>query len=109
MSDSGSDRANARLQALHDRFAASLRERLERLDVLVHAAREGSVGALDEAIVDAHRLAGTAGSFGYDGAGEAAAVLEGALRSIADGTADARVWDEALAALARARVAPPRG
>ena len=109
MNDSDPERARARLQALHDHFAVSLRERLERLDVLVHAAREGSTDALGEAIVVAHRLAGAAGSFGYDDAGEAAATLEGALRSIAEGMPGARVWDEALAALARARVATPRG
>jgi chemotaxis protein histidine kinase CheA len=109
MNDSDPDGAHARLEALHARFVVSLRERLDRLDVLVHAAREGSADALGEALVVAHRLAGTAGSFGYDGAGEAAAVLEGVLRSIADGMADARAWDEALAALARARVATPLG
>ncbi len=108
-SDSGSDpdRARVQLHALQARFAASLRERLERLDGLVPAAREGSAEALGEALVVAHRLAGTAGSFGYQAAGEAAAVLERVLRSVADGSAEASAWDEALAALARAHEATP--
>jgi len=107
MSDPDPDRARAQLQALQARFVASLRERLDRLDELVPKARGGSAEALDEALVVAHRLAGAAGSFGYEAAGEAAAVLERALRSIAAGITDPDGWDEALAALARARAARP--
>jgi chemotaxis protein histidine kinase CheA len=109
MNESDPERARAQLEQLHARFVVSLRERLERLDALVRAAREGSAEALDEALVGAHRLAGTAGSYGHEAAGEAAAALERALRSIADGTPAAQRWDEALAALARARAATPLG
>lgn len=101
---SGSDGAQARLLALQARFAVSLHERLDRLDALVHAAHEGSTeGALAEALVVAHRLAGTAGSYGYVETGEAAAALEAVLGRIAEGSTDPSTWDEALAALTRAR------
>ena len=99
--------AQAHLQALHARFAVSLRERVERLDGLVEGARGGARDALDEALVVTHRLAGTAGSYGYREVGEAAAALERVLRSIVGGTADAGAWDEALAALARVRAGVP--
>lgn len=97
------DDVQARFSALRARFAASLRERLDRLAALVAAAREGSPEGLAEAMVLAHRLAGTAGSFGHVEAGEAAAVLEDALRRISEGSADPSAWDQAVAALARAR------
>lgn len=106
MSDPDRRAAQARLEALQARFVTSLHERLDRLDALVHAAREGSTeGALAEAMVAAHRLAGTAGSYGHVATGEAAAVLEAALGRIAEGSPDPSAWDEALAALTRARAA----
>ena len=108
MSDPRSDDARARLSALQARFVTSLRERLDRLDALVHAARSGSTdGALAEALVAAHRLAGTAGSYGHVEVGEAAAALEAALQRIAEGSPDPSAWDEALAALTCARAATP--
>jgi HPt (histidine-containing phosphotransfer) domain-containing protein len=112
------ERGAGRLRALRARFGASLRERLDRLDALVGAARGGATeGALDEALVVAHRLAGAAGTFGHVEAGEAAAALEGVLRRIAEGSpdpcandeaaGDEAAWDEAMAALARVRAAAP--
>jgi HPt (histidine-containing phosphotransfer) domain-containing protein len=90
------ERGADRLRELRARFGASLHERLERLDVLVGAARSGtSEDALDEALVVAHRLAGTAGTFGHVEAGEAAAALERALRRIAEGSPDPCAKDEA--------------
>lgn len=111
MSDAEPEPAASRLRALQARFGASLRERLDRLDALVEAARRGSTeGALAEALVLAHRLSGTAGTYGHIEAGEAAAALEGVLRRIAEGSPDAgaselAAWDEAVAALARLRAA----
>jgi len=102
-SDPDLERAQEHLRALYARFEVSLRERLARLEELVAAARQGTGGALEEALVVAHRLAGTAGSYGYQEVGEAAAAVESALRGIADGTMGAGAWDEAEAALARAR------
>jgi HPt (histidine-containing phosphotransfer) domain-containing protein len=89
------ERGAGRLRELRARFGARLRERLDRLDVLVGAAQSGSdEGALAEALVVAHRLAGTAGTFGHVEAGEAAAALEGVLRRIADGSPDSCAKDE---------------
>ena len=104
---SGPEGVADRLRELRARFVASLRERLDRLDALVSNAQSGSAEALAEALVAAHRLSGTAGSYGHVEVGEAAAVLEDALRRVADGTADPAAWDEALAALAHARAAAP--
>jgi chemotaxis protein histidine kinase CheA len=99
-------RAASRVLELRARFGASLRERLDRLEALVWAAQRGSAeGALAEALVAAHRLAGTAGTYGHAEVGEAAAVLERALGRIAEGSSDPTPWDEAAAALARARAA----
>lgn len=108
--------AQSRLRELRARFGASLRERLDRLDSLLEAARSGSAeGALAQALVAAHRLAGTAGTFGHIEAGEAAAALEQALQRIAEGSPDPcasdepasphTVWHEAMVAMARLRAA----
>lgn len=100
------ERASARLRELQARFAVTLPERLARLEALVLAARRGAAeGALAEALGAAHRLAGTAGSYGHYEAGEAVAALERALGRLADGSPDPRAWDEAEDALARARAA----
>lgn len=94
------DRALTRLGELRGQFGERLRARLEHLAEQVQAARrDPSPGALAEAIGAAHRLAGTAGSFGYVDVGEAAAGLERSLQRIAGGQDE---WDAALAALARA-------
>lgn len=98
--------ARERLDALRERFAAGLRERVRELEALVRAAREGATGAaIAPALVAAHRLAGTAGSYGHPAVGEAAAALEAALGRIAEQGAGPAAWDEAAAALARAHAA----
>lgn len=103
--------ARERLHELHTRFAAGLRERVSELDALVQAAREAATAAaLAPALVAAHRLAGTAGSYGHPAVGEAAAALESALQRIVEHRAgaaggEAAAWDEAAAALARAHAA----
>lgn len=113
MSASERERAQARFDALRAGFAVRLRERLAELDALVHRAREGSAEALGPALAAAHRLAGTAGSYGYPDVGEAAAALERALQrvaptaSVGERSPDAGVWDDALAALARAHASAP--
>ena len=95
------DQARVQLGELRGRFAARLRVRLDRLEQCVRDAHaDPTQGALAEASGVAHRLAGTAGSYGFVEVGEAAAALERALQRIAGGCDE---WDTALAALERAR------
>jgi HPt (histidine-containing phosphotransfer) domain-containing protein len=103
--------ASEQLHALRERFAAGLRARVSELEALVRAAREGATSAaIAPALVAAHRLAGTAGSYGHPAVGEAAAALEAALQRIVEhgagaAGADAAAWEEAAAALGRAHAA----
>jgi len=99
------DQARSKLTELRGRFEERLGQRLERLEQLVAAARhDATPGALAEAIGVAHRLAGTAGSYGFVQVGESAAGLERALQRIAGGEDE---WSAAEDALARARLAGP--
>jgi HPt (histidine-containing phosphotransfer) domain-containing protein len=110
VSPSDRERAQARLDALRAGFAARLRERLAELEALVQRAHGGDAGALRPALAAAHRLAGTAGSYGYPDVGDAAAALERALQRVDAEPREARAWDDARAALARAHAsAPPVG
>ena len=95
-------RARTKLSELRGRFGERLGGRIDELETLVKRAHcERSPGALAEAINAAHRLAGTAGSYGFVEQGEAAAGLERSLRRIAGGEDE---WDAALGALERARL-----
>lgn len=101
------ERALAKLGQLRDRFAGRLHERLTELGETVRRAHaEPTEGALAEATAVAHRLAGTAGSYGFVEVGEAVAALERSLQRIAGGQDE---WEAALAALARATEAGPSG
>lgn len=105
MTDTNKHRARAKLGQLRERFAERLRNRLDELEKLVeHARSEAGAGPLAEAISAAHRLAGTAGSYGFVEVGEAAAGLERAMQSIAGGKDE---WAAADAALTRAKAARP--
>ena len=97
--------ARAKLGQLRERFEERLRGRLDELDALVERARvDPSEGTLAEAVSVAHRLAGTAGSYGFVEVGEAAAALERSLQRIAGGQDE---WEATLAALERMREARP--
>ncbi|MCH9688931.1 MAG: Hpt domain-containing protein [Deltaproteobacteria bacterium] len=94
------ERARTKLGELRQSFAERLQSRLRQLDGLVtHAKADPTQGALTEAINAAHRLAGTAGSYGFMEVGEAAGCLERSLQRIAGGEEE---WEAASAALARA-------
>lgn len=109
MSGPSDDResARARLQAVRERFAARLAARVAELLAEIARARAGETD-LAGPIASAHRLAGTAGSYGYTEAGEHAAVVEDALHRIVGdpGGADA-VWTELDEALQRLQAASP--
>lgn len=99
------DAAKARLAAVQAKFAGKLCDRIDELAaVLADAERDAT--ALPKAIELAHRLAGTAGSFGYGAAGEEAGALEAKLIALRDG-ADDRSWPETIAQLQRVVAAKP--
>ncbi len=105
-SSESQDRARNKLGELRLSFAQRLGRRLEELNQqVVHAHTDPTQGALAAAISTAHRLAGTAGSFGFVEVGEAAAGLERSLQRIAGGENE---WEAALAALERAKLSSPR-
>jgi HPt (histidine-containing phosphotransfer) domain-containing protein len=109
MSEPPDDResARARLQAVRERFGARLAERVAQLLVEIARARAGEIDLVGP-IASAHRLAGTAGSYGYTEAGEHAAVVEDALHRIVGNPASAdAVWTELDAALQRLQAASP--
>lgn len=99
------DLARVKLGQLRERFGERLRDRMGELESLVERARvDPSEGTLAEAVNVAHRLAGTAGSYGFVEVGEAAAALERSLQRIAGGQDE---WGAALAAQERMRSAKP--
>jgi HPt (histidine-containing phosphotransfer) domain-containing protein len=78
-SEQDRDAALERLAAVRRRFGARLRDRIAELEACIASVRDGRTPTSD-AIVLAHRLAGTAGSFGYVEAGQEAAAIELLLR-----------------------------
>ncbi len=68
--------ARDRLAALRNGFSKRLHERIADLEIAVDAAGMGQSGAVRRVEAFAHKLAGTAGSYGYHGVGEVAAELE---------------------------------
>lgn len=101
MSESVDDRdaARARLAFVRERFASRLAARVTELQEQVARAKK-TERSWAEPIALAHRLAGTAGSYGYVDAGAHAAAVEDALRRIESGETP---WDELDAALQRLR------
>lgn len=81
--DSPSPRLDRVMQQATQRFRASLEQRLEILDRAMHALESGTFGPdlRQLATVEAHRLAGGLGLFGYAQAAAAAEAIELLLRS----------------------------
>ncbi len=98
--------AKARLAAVRAKFAGKLRDRIDELAQVV-AAAPADAEQVAKAIELAHRLAGTAGSFGYADAGAEALQLETQLISIRDGAADAPPWADVDAQLRRVIATKP--
>ncbi len=90
-------------QALRAEYRKRLPGLAAELVRLVEAARPGEPGeALERARGLAHRLKGTAGSYGFDAESQAFAALEDALESCA-GPEPEDAWRAVDAALARLR------
>lgn len=108
MTDDAKAILTARLAELSARFAAQQGARLEQLrGVLQKFERDGAQDDLLEAIRLAHRLHGTAGTFGGAAVSEAAGRIERALREIERGEGDpADKWRAIHAALEAAAETP---
>ena len=93
----------AAFAALRVSYAASLPAQLEILKGLLQEARAGGAPARERAHLLAHRLHGTAGSYGHQEVSSAARQIEQALDPATRGAVD---WDALLAVLAQPRPAP---
>ncbi len=78
--EDGKREAAAKLAALREGFADRLRVRIEELELALESAASGEHGGRARAELLAHRLSGTAGSYGFPDVGSAAAQLEAVLR-----------------------------
>ncbi|HLL06814.1 MAG TPA: diguanylate cyclase [Myxococcaceae bacterium] len=86
----------AELAALNAEYGKQLRERFARLSTALAEARAGSREALDAAYHSAHKLHGSAGSFGFAAVGVAAGRLEAVLKPARTGAGDWAAIDAAL-------------
>jgi diguanylate cyclase (GGDEF)-like protein len=94
----------AELEALRKQFAAKLPDKLQQLELAVARAQvDGSKVIVARGL--AHRLRGSAGSYGYPALGEAAGRLEDLLAQFQGGPAPARryFWEEVANAMEDAR------
>ncbi len=92
------DEVDATLRALREEYGARLEEKVRELTAALERARAGSAEALEEAFQFAHKLHGTAGSYGFGTVSEAAGRLEALLKP-ARGAGAAVDWsalDDAL-------------
>ena len=88
----------ARIEELRSKYREVLPDRLAELRAAVQQAR-AQPGSLPEALAVAHRLAGTAGSYGFHRFGEACGAVEEALAST---TLSPAGWSQVDAAFAEA-------
>jgi diguanylate cyclase (GGDEF)-like protein len=102
---SGAEAMRHELDRLKDQYASLLPEKLDELEAAILGVRSGDPPG--RAIVLAHRLHGTAGSYGFERVSEAARTIEDLLRGVAGGALhlDAAALERLRAALARARQA----
>ncbi|WP_309891200.1 response regulator [Archangium sp.] len=81
------DEVDATLRALRAEYGARLAEKLRLLTGHLERARAGSTEELRETFELAHKLHGTAGSYGFNAVSEAAGRLENLLKPARDGKA----------------------
>ncbi len=87
------------LDLLRQKFVARFPGRVATLDALLGRARTGDAEALADAIQAAHKLRGTAGTFGQPAIGELAGAAEDALTRCRDQADDDARWDAAEATM----------
>ena len=87
------------LDLLRQKFAAKFPGRVATLASLFEQARTGDAEALADAIQAAHKLRGTAGTFGQPAIGELAGAAEDALIRCRDESEDDGRWSAAEATI----------
>jgi diguanylate cyclase (GGDEF)-like protein len=104
------DDVDATLQALREEYGARLEEKVRQLTAAMGRARAGSTEAMEESFELAHKLHGTAGSYGFGAVSESAGRLEALLKPArrAGATVDWSALGSALGEVASeaARTAP---
>ena len=102
------DDMDATLQALRAEYGARLGEKVRELTAAVERAQAGSAEALEEAYQLAHKLNGTAGSYGFGAVSTAAGRLEAVLRPAREGKAavDGSALESALREVGSATARP---
>jgi len=92
-----------KLARAHAEYGEKLGGRLDELTELIRRARAEEDGALARAQQLAHRLCGTAGSFGFKEVSDALAVVDRTLLALLEGApASDEAWGEVAAATRRA-------
>ncbi|WP_417770426.1 Hpt domain-containing protein [Stappia sp.] len=101
MSASAQADLQSRLGSVRDRFVAILDERLDALEVLRDALEqeETRVSALEDIRFIVHKIAGTAGTLGFEHVGTLAARTETRIDECLEQCAGASHWDSAAADL----------
>ncbi len=90
MSDTKKNRVAEQLEMLKGRFRDRAVEDLRKLDAIVRQIRSGTFSRDDvsEVYHSLHRLAGSAGTFGYTALGSEARLLENLIRPVTESAAD---------------------
>lgn len=97
---SDEDELERRLAALRQGYAHKLRARLEALVELAARAKGGDREAFEAAVSEAHKLHGTAGSYGFAQASSVLGEVEVQLKRIASvGAKSPADWDVVFEAL----------
>lgn len=101
MNDSAQTALQSRLGSVRDRFVAILDERLDTLEVLRDALEqeETRVSALEDIRFIVHKIAGTAGTLGFEHVGALAARTEMRIDDCLEHCAEASQWNTAAADL----------
>jgi hypothetical protein len=96
----------AELEALRATFLASLPDRVAHLAGAIAAARHGS-SSLSVALGLAHRLRGTAGSYGLLAVAERVGAVEDLLETVEEWRVPPTIWDQLDGLLVAARAVIP--
>ncbi len=92
--------AERKLAALRERFAASLAERIGEIEsAWTRATKDATGGALGEVVAKAHKLAGSAGTFGFAAVGAVASRIEVLAATAAQQPDSGGGWRDEIAGL----------
>jgi HPt (histidine-containing phosphotransfer) domain-containing protein len=103
------DQTEAKLAELQQRYVGKLATKLSELEDAVAAAKTGDTDALTEAIRHAHKLHGTAGSYGFVKVSALVGQVETTLKDIESRSADPSAFDAVTNLLDSAAAAGRQG